>query len=182
MLALSRNWWAVAVRGVVAILFGLAALVWPDVTLAFLIALFGVYALLDGIFAIVAAFRAARRDLRWGPLAFEGVLGILAGLAAFVWPSLTALALLYLIAAWAIVTGLAEVIGAVQLREVGGGTLWLVLAGVISIIFGVLLILFPSSGALAVLWVIGVYAIVFGILLLVLAWQLRSMGEQRPAM
>lgn len=182
MLSLTRNWWAVAIRGVVAILFGLAAFIWPGLTLAFLIALFGAYAFVDGVFAIVAAFRAAERNVRWWPLAVEGVLGILAAIAVVVWPGLTALALLYLIAAWAIVTGIFEVIGAVQMRDAGGSALVLGLAGVASVIFGIILVIFPGAGALAVLWLIGTYAIIFGGLLLGLAWQFRSLqAHHRPA-
>ncbi|MDI3341702.1 MAG: HdeD family acid-resistance protein [Sphaerobacter sp.] len=162
------------IRGIAAILFGLAALVWPGPTLAFLIALFGIYVLIDGVFAIAAAIEATQRDARWWPLALEGVLGILAAIAVFAWPGLTALVLLYLIAAWAIVTGVFELAAAIQFRDRGGEAFLMGLTGIVSVIFGLLLVFNPGSGALAVLWLIGIYAIIFGVLLLGLSRQLRG--------
>ena len=174
---LARNWWMVALRGVLGILFGLIALVWPGITLLVLVALFGAYALVDGIFAVVAAFRAGRSRFRWW-LVLEGIAGISAGIATVFWPQITALVLLVLVAAWAIVTGVLEIVAAIRLRKVITGEWVLALTGVLSVGFGVLLLLFPGPGALSLVWLIGAYALAFGILLLVLAFRLRSWGRR----
>ncbi len=170
---LARNWWAVLLRGIAALLFGIAALIWPGLALSVLVFLFGAYAVVDGIFALASALGGGAQPNR-GWLAFEGIISILAGIVAFVWPGITALALLYLIAAWAIVTGVVEIMSAIALRRQIEGELFLGLAGVASIIFGLLLVIFPSSGALAVIWLIGAYAIVFGLILIALALRLRG--------
>ena len=175
---LARNWWALAIRGLAAILFGVLAFVWPGITLWALVLLFGSYMLVDGIFAIIAAVRAARREARWWLLLIEGVLGVLAGLVAFFWPGLTALALLYFIAAWAIVTGILEIVGAIRLRQEIVGEWALGLSGALSLLFGVLLVVIPSpAGLLSLVWLIGAYALAFGVLLLVLAFRLRNRGD-----
>jgi uncharacterized membrane protein HdeD (DUF308 family) len=171
---LTRNWWALALRGIFAILFGLAAFVIPGVTLAVLVALFGAYAVVDGVLAIVAGVRAAERHERWWSLVLKGLAGIVAGVLAFIWPALTALALLYLIAGWAIVTGVLEIVAAVHLHRAHGEWL-LILNGVLSILFGLFAIVWPGAGVLTLLWMIGVYAIVFGAVLLVLAFRLRNL-------
>jgi uncharacterized membrane protein HdeD (DUF308 family) len=172
---LSRNWWALALRGLLAVLFGLAAFFLPGITLTALILLFGAYMLVDGIFAIIAAVRAEGRDARWWLLVAEGVLGVLAGIVAFIWPGLTALALLYFVAAWAIVTGAFEIVGAIRLRREIEGEWALILAGVLSVIFGVLLVVLPAEvGILSLVWLVGAYALVFGILLIILAFQVRN--------
>jgi uncharacterized membrane protein HdeD (DUF308 family) len=172
---LARNWWAIALRGLFAVLFGIAAFVWPGLTLAVLVILWGAYALVDGIFTLVAAFRAAQMKMTWWPLVVEGILGIAAGVVAFAWPAITALALLYLIAAWAILTGLVEIVAAVRLRHVISGEWLMGLAGLLSIIVGVILIAAPGAGALAVVWTIGAYAVVFGIVLIALGFRLRGL-------
>lgn len=174
MHVLARNWWALALRGLFGVLFGLLTLAWPGLTLAALVLLFGAYALVDGVFAIIAAVRAAEAHTRWLWLAIEGLAGVVAGLIAFVRPGLTALVLLYLIAWWAIFTGIFEIGAAIRLRKEIAGEWLLALSGVASVVFGILLLLFPGAGALAVVWLIGVYALVFGILLLVLAFRLRG--------
>jgi len=171
---LTRNWWALALRGIFAILFGLAAFVIPGITLAVLVALFGAYAVVDGVLAIVAGVRAAERHERWWSLVLKGLAGIVAGVLAFIWPALTALALLYLIAGWAIVTGVLEIVAAVHLHRAHGEWL-LILNGVLSILFGLFAIVWPGAGVLTLLWMIGVYAIVFGAVLLVLAFRLRNL-------
>jgi uncharacterized membrane protein HdeD (DUF308 family) len=178
---LARNWWALALRGLAAILFGIAALVVPHIALVVLIALFGAYALVDGIFAIVSAVRAAQRHVRWWPLLVEGLAGIVIGVLTFVWPGLTALVLLYFIASWAIVTGVFEVLAAIRLRREIRGEWLLGLTGVLSVVFGLLLIIFPGAGALTVVWLIGIYALVFGFLLLGLAWRLRGLRQHGDA-
>ncbi len=180
MQALARNWWAVALRGLAAMLFGLVTLIAPHLTLAVLIALFGAYALIDGVLGIVAAARAAERGARWGALLVEGLWGIGIAVATVLWPGETALILLYLIALWAIVTGATEILAAVRLRREIANEWLLGLAGVASVLFGALLVAFPGAGALAVEWLIGGYALAFGVLLLGLALRLR--GQPRGVM
>src|ERR671913_285847 len=179
---LSRNWWMLALRGLAAMVFGVLAFVWPGITLWALVLLFGAYMLVDGIFAIVAAVRAAGREARWWLLLIEGVLGVLAGLVAFFWPGLTALALLYFIAAWAIVTGIMEIVAAISLRQEIEGEWALGLSGLLSVIFGVLLVVLPApAGLLSLVWLIAAYAAATGVLLLILAFRLRSApGMQTP--
>ena len=172
---LSRNWWALALRGLAAILFGILAFAWPGITLFVLIVFFGAYMLVDGIFAIVAAVRAAGDGARWWLMLLEGILGVVVGLVAFFWPGLTALALLYLIAAWAIVTGIMEIAAAIRLRREVVGEWALVLGGAFSVLFGVLLVVIPArAGLLSLTWLIGAYAVVFGVLQVVLAFRVRS--------
>jgi uncharacterized membrane protein HdeD (DUF308 family) len=172
---LTRNWWVLAVRGGAAVLFGIVALIWPAITVLALVLVFGAYALVDGVLALYAALanRPEARGRR-GWLAVEGVAGVLAAIAAVVWPDITALALLYLIAAWALVTGVAEIVAAIRLRQEVQGEWLLALSGVLSIVFGVLAFIYPSAGALAVVWLIATYAIVFGVVMLVLGFRLRS--------
>jgi uncharacterized membrane protein HdeD (DUF308 family) len=176
---LSRNWWALALRGLAAILFGLAAFFLPGITLTALILLFGAFALVDGIFAIVAAVRAERHNARWWLLLAQGVFGVLLGILTFIWPGLTALVLLYFIAAWAILTGIFEVVGAIRLRQEIEGEWVLILSGVLSVIFGVVLAVLPGVGILALLWLIGAYAVAAGVLLIILAFRVRSEAETR---
>jgi uncharacterized membrane protein HdeD (DUF308 family) len=178
---LSRNWWAVAIRGLAALIFGILALIWPRETFLVLVILFGAYALVDGIFAVVSAIRGRTALRDWGWLLAEGIIGIVIGVITFFSVSTTALVLLYLIAFWAILTGIAEVVQAVQLRRVISNEWMLILGGAASVIFGLLLVIFPGTGALAVTWLIGLYAIIFGILLLVLAWRLRGMQQNMPS-
>ncbi len=153
------------------------ALVWPSLTLTVLVLLFGAYALVDGVFALVAsAALAGQGHERWLPPLLGGVVGIALGIATWVWPDITALALLYLIAAWAIVTGVFE-IAASELRRVIENEWLLGLRGLASVLFGLLLIVFPGSGALALLWLIGTYAVLFGVLLIALGFRLRGMRD-----
>lgn len=176
--ALARNWWMVLLRGVVAILFGLAAIAWPDLTVGILVAFFGAYALVDGIFAIVAAFQAQDSDRLWHIA--EGALGILVGLIAWVYPGLTALSLLYFIAAWALITGVIEIVAAIRLRRQIDNELLLILSGAISVLFGLLLIFRPRDSALALVTVIGIYAIIFGVILIAFSLRLRGMQDRGP--
>jgi len=175
---LPRHWWVVALRGLAAIVFGILAFVWPGITLAVLVLLFGAYAIVDGVLALYAAVRSGGKGV-WAPL-FEGIVGIAAGLVAFFLPGLTALALLFVIATWAILTGVMEVITAVRLRQVINNEWALILSGVLSVIFGLVLVAQPGAGALAVVWIIGIYAIVFGVALLALAWRLRGVLDDMP--
>jgi uncharacterized membrane protein HdeD (DUF308 family) len=175
---LARNWWAIALRGVAAILFGILAFFWPGITLFVLIIFFGAYLFVDGIFSIVAAVRAAGEQERWWLLLIQGILGVLAGLVAFFWPGLTALALLYFIAAWAIVTGALEIAAAIRLRREIVGEWALGLSGALSVIFGVLLVVLPApAGLLSLVWLVGAYAVASGVLLLILAFRVRSLAS-----
>jgi uncharacterized membrane protein HdeD (DUF308 family) len=175
--AVSRNWWVVALRGVLGIIFGIAAIMWPLAALAALILIFGAYALVDGIFALVDAVMHWRESRRWGLLA-EGALGVIFGAAVLISPWIAVLAWVYVIAAWAIVTGILEIVHAIQLRKEIRGEIWMLLSGLISVIFGLLLTVWPLEGAMAVTWLIGIYALVFGIFFLVLAFKLRGMNER----
>jgi uncharacterized membrane protein HdeD (DUF308 family) len=177
------HWWALALRGAIAILFGLAALLRPGIALGALILLIGAYFLVDGVFAIVGVFRGTRSGTPRWLLLLEGAVSILAGIIAFVYPGLTAIALLYLVAAWAIITGIAEIATAIRLRHEIRGEWALILGGILSVLFGVLLAVLPSVGILSLIWLIGVYAIAFGVLLLITAFQVRgheNQGGERP--
>ncbi len=173
---LTRNWWVVALRGVVAILFGVLALVWPGLTLEILVLFFGAYALVDGAFAIVAVATNRAGHDTWWVLLLEGLVGIAAGIITLLRPGLATLVLLYVISFWAIVTGVLEIVAAIRLRKEIQGEWLLALSGIVSLVFGVLLLLFPAAGALTVGWLIGVYAIVFGAMLLSLGLRLRKHG------
>jgi uncharacterized membrane protein HdeD (DUF308 family) len=170
---LARNWWAIALRGVAAIAFGILALLMPAITIAALILLFGVYAVVEGIFNVIAAVRGQSGAPRWF-LLLGGLVSIAAGIIAFVWPGLTAIVLLYVIAAWAIVTGVLEIAAAIRLHNRIRGEGWLVLGGILSVVAGVLMMARPGVGALALVLWIGAYILVLGILHLGLAFRLRS--------
>lgn len=175
---LFRHWWAIALRGILAMLFGLVALFWPRLTLEALVICFGVFALLGGILAVVLALGDRGMHARWGVLLTEGLVGITIGLLTFFWPLITALVLLYLIALWAIITGVLELAVAVWMHQSTGNEWMLVLGGLASLLFGVLLAVLPGGGLLALTWLIGLYALVFGVLLLVLSFQWRRL--ERP--
>jgi uncharacterized membrane protein HdeD (DUF308 family) len=166
--------WALILRGILAIVFGILVWVWPGLSLLVLIILFGIFALASGIAALVAAFRAHRSHRGWWLLAVSGVLGIAAGIVAFVWPGETALILLYIVAIWAIVTGVSEIAAAFTPGRTSTDEWLLVLSGVISIIFGILLFVFPGTGLLALVWLLGIYAIIYGITLIISAFSVGS--------
>jgi len=175
MMVLVGNWWAFVLRGIFAILFGLICFILPGMALLSLIFLFGFYALADGILNIVAAFRrTGAEQVPWWALLIAGVISIAAGVLAFAIPGITAVALLILIAAWAVATGILEIIAAIRLRKQISGEWVLVVSGLLSIAFGVLMFLFPRAGALAVVIWIGAYAIVLGILMIALGLRLSK--------
>jgi uncharacterized membrane protein HdeD (DUF308 family) len=175
---LAQNWWAVALRGVLAIIFAIIAFAVPAATMLSLVLVFAAYMLVDGILAIVAAVRAAGRDERWGLLVFEGIVDIIAGAVAFLWPGLTILAFVLLVAAWAIVSGVSMFVAAFRLNT-DHGRWWLVLGGVASVVYGVLLVIAPIIGAVVLTWWIGAYALVFGIFMLIAAYQLWTHRDDR---
>ena len=175
MLLLVGNWWAFVLRGLLAIAFGLLTFFRPGISLLALVYMFGFYALAEGIFNIIAAFRRTGPEQQpWWALLLEGVLSMIAGLLAFFIPGITAMALLWLIAAWAIATGAMEIAAAIRLRRQIKGEWVLAVSGVLSILFGALLFAFPGAGALTVVLWIGAYAVVFGILLIALGIRLRQ--------
>ncbi len=174
---LTHYWWMILLRGILAILFGIAAFIWPGLTIEVLVLLFGAYALVDGIVAVIVGIQQYGATKRWWAVLLEGIAGIALGVLTLLWPGTTATVLLYFIAAWAIVTGVLEIAAAIGLRKVIQGEWMMILAGAASVLFGVLLILQPAAGAVAIVWLIGAYAIVFGVLLSGLALQLRRLGH-----
>ena len=178
-LSLARNWWALALRGAAAIVFGIIALFWPPAAIAALVVVFGAYALVDGILNLVAAVRAGRSGQRWGALLFESIVSLLVGILTLFFPAVTALALVLFVAAWSLVTGVAEVVAAIKLRKVIEGEWLLALSGILSVAFGVLLFISPLFGAIAIAIWIGAYSVVFGGLLVGLALRLRSWASRQ---
>jgi len=173
-LVLASSWWSLVIRGLVAIMVGALTVFWPTITVEALVLLFGAYALIDGIVNIAGAWRASRTHERWGALLFEGLVGVAAAVVTIFWPAITAIALVYVVAAWALVTGVFAVMAAVRLRRYIAGELLLALAGITSILFGMLLIIAPLAGAVALALWFGVYAVISGTLLVALGLRLRS--------
>jgi len=168
-------WWLVLIRGVLAILFGVFALFWPGVALLTLVYVFGAYAILDGIAAIVAGIRHRKEEGHWVWQIIQGVISIAAGVIAFVWPGVTLLAILFLIAFWAIVAGIAEIVQSVNMRRTGTGSWgWMLAAGILGVVFGILLLVWPGTGIVTLLWLAGIYAIIFGVIIVVLAFKVRG--------
>ena len=178
---ISRNWWLYAVRGVVAIILGVVAFAQPEQALQALVLVFGAFALVDGIFAMFAGIAARGYFDRWWAVLLEGVAGVVIGLLTFFWPNITALVLLYFIAAWALITGIFEIVAAIQLRRVITGEWMLILGGLLSIIFGILLFVFPGAGAVSLVWMIGIYAVIFGISEIIFAFRLRGLRRELEA-
>jgi uncharacterized membrane protein HdeD (DUF308 family) len=176
--ALARNWWAFALRGVLAILFGIVAIVVPGAAMLTLALFFAAYLIVDGVFGIVAAVRAAQAHERWGWLIAEGILNLIIGAIAFFFPASAVLAFVFVTAAWAIITGALMLAAAFKVNP-AFGRWWLALGGIVSIVFGVLLVIAPLMGAVVLTWWLGGYAIAFGVMLLIFAFQLR--GRATPA-
>lgn len=175
---MAHNWWALALRGAFALVFGVLAVVLPGITLGALILLFGIYSVVDGIFAIISGIRSARQHERWGPAVLEGIVDIVAGAIALFVPLAAALAFIYLFAAWALVTGALEIAAAIRLRREIEGEWLLILTGVLSILLGIFVVIFPGMGLLGLVWTIGIYAIVFGVIMIALAFRLRRLLPQ----
>lgn len=171
---LIANWWALVVRGIAAIIFGILTFIWPGASIAVLVVLFGVYAFIDGVFAIISAIRAAEHHRRWGAFAIQGIVGILIGLFAFFTPISAAALFVSVVGAWAIITGIFEIVAAIRLRAHIPGEWSLILTGGLSIAFGILIFFAPLAGAVALVWIIAIYAILFGILWLNLGFRLRN--------
>jgi uncharacterized membrane protein HdeD (DUF308 family) len=174
----TNKWWALVLEGIAAVAFGLLALSRPGITLGALIVLFAAYAFADGIFAIAAAINRTDLSGHWGAKLLRGILSIIAGIVAMTYPGMTALALLFLIAGWAVVTGIVEISAAIRLRKVISGEWLLITGGVLSILFGLALAGYPGAGILTVVWLIGAYAIIFGALQIGLGFQLRARGKR----
>jgi uncharacterized membrane protein HdeD (DUF308 family) len=173
--ALRRNWWLIALRGVLAILMGLAAIFFTGATMGALVLLFGAYMLVDGVFGIAAGVRAARKGERWVLLILEGIAGLVAGAGALILPGLTLIVLIYVLAAWAVVSGVLLAAAGFRLTK---GKWWMIAAGVLSAIWGVLLFIAPIAGAVVLTWWLGGYALAFGVLLLILAFRVRRLNRE----
>jgi uncharacterized membrane protein HdeD (DUF308 family) len=171
---LTRNWWTWLIRGIAAVIFGILAWLWPGLTWVTIAIFFGAYALVDGVFAIIATFRAAETQQRWWPFLIEGIVGILIAAITFYDVRITLLALYFTIAAWAFLTGILEIVAAIQLRRHIANEIWLIIGGIASIAFGARMVWFPLAGMLAIIWLIAAYAIVFGFIMIGFSFRLRS--------
>jgi uncharacterized membrane protein HdeD (DUF308 family) len=171
---LARSWWALVLRGIAALLFAAVALLWPGLTFGLLLVLFASFAILEGSLAILAAVKAATEQRRWASMALEGVTSIVVGLLVFGWPGVSAVTLTYLIAFWAIVTGIFELAAAMRMRRLIKGEWMMALSGFASLLFGFMVAARPGTGALAVVWILGLYAALFGVLLVGLGLRLRG--------
>jgi uncharacterized membrane protein HdeD (DUF308 family) len=170
-----RNWWMLAVRGVMGIVFGIVALVWPESTKFALVLLFGAFAMADGIFAVVTGIASNGYFDRWWAVVLEGLTGIVVGVLTFFLPNVTALALIYLIAAWAVVTGIFEIVAAIRFRRIIPGEWAMILMGLLSIVLGSTLFVFPAAAEVSLVWLIGIYAIIAGGMQLVLAFRMHGL-------
>ena len=176
--SLARNWWLILLRGIFAIIFGVLTFAWPGITLVTLVLLYGAFAFADGVLSLVAAVTKGPAEPRWW-LALVGILGIGAGIATLMWPGLTGIILLYLIAGWAIASGIFEIVGAIRLRKEIDDEWLLIASGVVSVIFGLLILANPGAGALGVAFAIGAFAVLFGVLQVALSMRLKKMAAVR---
>ena len=175
---ITRHWWVLVLRGIIALAFGILALLFPGVTIAFAAAFFAAYLIIDGVLAIVAGIRAAEAHRRWWPFALEGLIGLAAGILAFIWPEVTIVVMVALVAAWAILSGLAMLLPAFRLPP-GSGRGWLIFSGAISLLLGIVILIQPATGLFYIVLSIGVYAIIFGIGLLALGFHVRRLHGSR---
>jgi uncharacterized membrane protein HdeD (DUF308 family) len=174
MLLLARNWWVFLLRGILALVFGVAAVFFPEAAFLSLVLVFGAFALVDGIFSIIAAVTGTVKTENWWWLLLEGIFGILIGLLTLVQPAAMGRAWIFVIASWAVVTGILEIFTAVKLRKVIEREFWMILSGMFSVVFGVLAFTYPQSGAFAIGLITGIYAVMFGITMLMFAFRLRK--------
>lgn len=170
---MANHWWVPLLRGIAAILFGLLALVWPGLTVYVLLVAFGVYAVIDGVMAIIISFRRQSFDENWWAWLVEGLLSLIIGVMALAWPKTAALALIIWMAAWAIVAGVFRIVEAIRLRREIDGEWMLILSGLLSVLWGALMIYLPAAGLLGIAWLIGSFAIAIGVTMIVLAFRLR---------
>jgi uncharacterized membrane protein HdeD (DUF308 family) len=178
---LSRYWWMTLLRGVIWVVFGLIVFVQPGISLVSLTLMFGAFAFVDGVAAIVTGFAGRHEHEQWWTLLLLGMCGIGIGILTFLSPGLTALALLFYIAAWAMITGVLEIITAIRLRKEITGEFWLALSGILSLAFGLFVVARPGAGALALLWLIAFYAIAFGVTLILLSFKVRGFVKHAAA-
>jgi uncharacterized membrane protein HdeD (DUF308 family) len=178
---LKRHWWVPVLRGVAAIIFGIMAFEYPGLTVTVLVLLFGAWVLIDGIFRVVGAIGHRASDPDWGWQLVIGLLGTIIGFLTFHSPAITALALVIYIAAWALMIGATEIVAAIRLRREIKGEWFLILMGIVSVIFAIMLLWNPLPGALALVWLIGSYAIVFGVLGIIFGFRLRSLPVSAAA-
>jgi uncharacterized membrane protein HdeD (DUF308 family) len=174
LLALAPRWWLLLLRGIAAIVFGVLAFIWPAITLVTLVLLYGAYALVDGVLALAAAFSGGAKPVPTWWLVVVGLLGIAAGIVTFLWPGMTAIVLVLFIGAWALAHGIFEIIGAIQLRKEIDNEWMLILSGVLSVVFGAIVLFAPGVGALGLIWAIAAYSIMFGITFIALSLRLRK--------
>jgi uncharacterized membrane protein HdeD (DUF308 family) len=179
--AVSKYWWVLLLRGILAILFGIAIWLMPGLTLVVLVTVFGAYALVDGAAAIFLSFSSRNTDKDWGMHLIEGILGVIFGIVVLTWPELavvtSSITILVLIAFWAISTGIMQIVAAIRLRKEIDNEFWLGLSGLLSVIFGFVILRFPMGTALTLTWLIGVYSVVFGVFFIMLAFRVRSLGS-----
>ena len=175
--ALGRNWWLLLLRGLVAIVFALLTWAQPGVSLAALVLVFGIYVMADGLLGVWSAIAKRRDNRHWWLLLLWGLVGIVVGVMTFIMPGITGLVLLMYIAAWAVITGVLQIVAAIRLRKEIKGEWLMILSGLVSVAFGVLLFLQPGAGALAVAWIIAAYAFIFGVLMVLLAFKVRKLGR-----
>ena len=175
--AMGKSWWLLLLRGLVAIVFALLTWAQPGVSLAALVLVFGIYVLADGLLGVWSAIAKRRDNRHWWLLLLWGLVGIVVGVMTFIMPGITGLVLLMYIAAWAVITGVLQIVAAIRLRKEIKGEWLMILSGLVSVAFGVLLFLQPGAGALAVAWIIAAYAFIFGELMVLLAFKVRKLGR-----
>ncbi len=174
----ARHWWVIALGGLLGILFGLVALAWPQITLLALVYVFAAFAVADGLVTLYFSIATHKADEGWGMLAASGIAEVVLGVVIFIWPQITAQIFVYIVAAWAIMTGVFEILAVADFRGVIDDGWLLILAGILSVAFGVLLIVYPSAGAISLVWIIGLYATVAGILDIVFAFRLHGLAQK----